>query len=124
MAFVIAQTRTFDWPVTVRLPDPERPGEIAEQSFIASFEAVPVDEVERIEKEASASGGASGLVAGQAAVIRRVLKGWRDVVDAAGNDVRFNEAMLDAVCAESWFRLAVIGAYAAAMRGDAARRKN
>ncbi len=123
--FRLATTRTFEWPVEVRLPSAAEPGAMETHGFIATFESIPIEEAERIEKtDATTTDAGSRLVHGQVALIRRVMTGWRDVVDETGNQVAFSVERLAAACAEPWFRNAVIGAYAQALRGEAARRKN
>ncbi len=122
--FTLATSRLFTWPVTVRLPDPVNPGAFAEHGFIATFEAIGLDEAEAIEQAAAGDGGPLALARGQAAVIMRVLKGWADVVDADGRDIPFTPAALAGACGEAWFRTAVIAAYAQAISGQEARRKN
>ncbi|MFZ1681508.1 MAG: hypothetical protein WAT70_10855 [Rhizobiaceae bacterium] len=117
--FRIARARTFEWPVVIRLPSPDMPGSLDEHGFVALFEAISLDEAEKVERE---TGG--DIVAGQKALIARVLKGWRDVVAEDGQPLAFGAEALDAALAEPWFRNGLINAYAQALRGEEARRKN
>ncbi|RXF75082.1 hypothetical protein [Hansschlegelia zhihuaiae] len=120
--FVIDQTSLFWWPVTVRWPSNEKPGQFDEQTFQMQFELLSRDETKKIFDDARAA-GRSGEDANDE-LMRRVCKGWRDVQDVSGKSVAFTPESF----AEAWrrapVRIAVNEAYTAAMNGEAARLGN
>ncbi|MBO0662153.1 hypothetical protein LQ948_04770 [Jiella sp. MQZ9-1] len=44
--FVLTDSYRYFWPVTVLIPNPDRPGQTIEQSFDIEFEAIPLEEAE------------------------------------------------------------------------------
>lgn len=124
MKFAVTDKREFWWPVTVRMPDENEAGRIAEAEFEARFEALPGDKALALEKAMREAAGAEGLIAAETTIIKTLLSSWRGVEDSNGDDLPFSPEALAAACQWSWFRAGVINAFRQAMAGEEARRKN
>jgi hypothetical protein len=113
MHFRVTSEHTYWWPVTVSMPDPERPGKYQEFEFHALFRALPRKEANELNARTALAETSNGL---EAETIRAVLKGWDDgVVGEDKAPVPFGTEALD-VCMElPWFRRGVLNAYAASV---------
>lgn len=121
MPFKITDTYLFWWPVTVRMPDPDKPGEILPQSFEMRFEALGADEADALDKSFDGDVQASiDFVEREKALLRRIAKDWRGVESEDGGMEGFSALALDRCLQHSWFRAGVYAAYAQAMRGEGA----
>lgn len=123
MKFRLTKEYRYPWPVKIRVPDPERAGEIAEQEFTATFLAMPLDEAEALDEEIDALKPRS-QVHRRNYVLRRVLVGWDGVEGDDGAAVAFSPASLDAAIQHSWFRIGVYQAYFQSLQGEAQRLGN
>lgn len=137
--FVLSETFSFSWPVSVREPDPDNPGKLLEHSFTARFELLDRDEAianDRARVEIVlrlADEGDPGqlqqiredLAAHDRASILRVLRGWgEDLVDFKGEPIPFNEATVQAVLKHDRVHHALQRAYQEAISEDKARLGN
>ncbi|MBD8890148.1 hypothetical protein [Roseibium litorale] len=114
MQFRLSDTYAFWWPVTVRLPDPEKSGQIMDQSFEARFLMIGGDRLAALDGE-----GAKGH-----AVLKEVWIGWRGVEDEEGGEASFTPEARDRCLDYAHVRLALYTAYLEASSGQAARVKN
>ncbi|WP_425417331.1 hypothetical protein [Oricola indica] len=114
MKFVLADEYTFWWPVTVRTPDPDKSGQIAEQSFEGRFKALADDRV----KALAATRDDDELQT----MIRESLVDWRDVQGPDGKDVPFSGEALAQALRFPFFRLGVFAAIVDASSGKAAEK--
>ena len=64
MAFVRKKVKTFKWPVKVKEPSADRPGEFDTFEFVALFKRVKLSEIEQMGDDA-------GLP-----LLKKVLVGW------------------------------------------------
>ncbi len=121
MKFTITTAHEFRWPVSVTLPDPEKPGEHLVQDVAGVFSAIPLDEAEALFE--GLDGGTAAARASEAEIrlVERVLIGWEGVVDEAGKPEPFTPLALARANQWSWFRRAVIQAYRKALAEDPAR---
>ena len=100
MAFVRKKDKTFKWPVEVREPSLERPGEFESSKFVATFKRVNMSELKEI-------GDTSDLI-----FLKKIMVGWEGITDESGNEVPFNsEELQDAAEDVDWLK-AVLAAYA------------
>lgn len=116
MKFKLTTEHTYWWPVTVRMPDPDRAGATMEFAFNAHFRALPKSEAKALQKRLLALSD-TGSDEAEAATIRETLTGWdEDVVDDQGRPVRFSLDALDAAMELPWFRRGVLAAYVASLQ--------
>lgn len=120
--FKLIDDRAFWWPVRVSLPDSDKPGTFAEQSFEMEFETLTQSEAEEIDRLQQESG--SNPVEAQNALLRRVCRDWRNVEDENDNPLPFSSDNLSRALDQSWFRAGVYVAYAQALSGEKARLGN
>ena len=123
--FTLTADHSFVWPVKVRLPSTETPGDWDVHVFTGVFRLLSATEADALSarmKEAADEG--SDAVSEQVmAQIREVLTGWReDVVDDSGAPLPFSAEALDRLCRHEPVRAAIAVAYAEAAGG--ARRGN
>lgn len=121
--FVIAPKRLFWWPVTVGIPHPDTAGVIEEHTFEMQFEALSLERGREIDAERNRL-SADERDARSFDFLFEIAKGWRDIVDADGNDVPFSREALEAQLNIAWFRTGVLAAYERAMTGQQARLGN
>lgn len=121
--FAIAPKRLFWWPVTVRIPSPDKPGTIEAHGFEAQFEAIPLARAHALD-EARATLPEAERVARAFDFLSEIVRGWRDVIDADGESVPFGREAFEAQCQFAWFRDGILAAYAEAMSGQEARLGN
>ncbi|HTM77007.1 MAG TPA: hypothetical protein VL133_05210 [Devosia sp.] len=109
--------------MTVIIPDQDRPGEVIEQVFTMTFRALPLDEAEAMDKEVAAL-PAPEQAKHQDDLLRKVARGWDDVVDGDGKPVPFTPDNLEFAMQQSWFRIGCYRAYRQSLQGQAAKAKN
>ncbi len=120
--FVVREELTFEWPVVVELPDPEKPGEKLREEFTAVFKALPSEEAKSIRQRAQEIGEAETKP-----MVQRVLTGWKDVQNGEKKDLPFSKENLASAMTFSWFPVAVLQAYLIAISPEsveARRTKN
>lgn len=117
MNFVLQDNYYFWWPVTVRIPDPEKAGKIIEQTFEALLcpetqgDAIAADEA--VDTLATIRDRADY----DRTRLSRIVRDWRGVVDDAGKSVPMTPATFDVALGHSWFRAALWTAYRDALSG-------
>lgn len=124
MKFVLTDDYRYRWPVTVRVPDPQKPGAFVEQTFEAEFRAMSEKRAREIDTAYAALERPEERAAHQHDVLREILTGWSGVEGEKGKDVPFSPKTLELALQFQMFRTAVYEAYAASMRGDGVRLKN
>lgn len=116
MKFVLADTYTFSWPVKVRMPNPDKPGETVEQSFTGRFKLIPIERLTVMENAGrQASDELSEL-------IREGLVGWSDVIAPDGAEIPFSDDALARAQRFTPFQTGVYRAMIDAARGGAAEK--
>lgn len=115
--FTLELKPLFWWPVTCEIPSAEKIGEFDLHTFEMQFELVGRDESRAVLADKGSEDGNDELM-------KRVSKGWRNVVDGQGQPIAFSEATFAAAWQQSWFRIAVNRAYTAALIGEKARLGN
>lgn len=124
MKFKLIDEYRYWWPVTVEMPDPEKPGKTVKQSFTMQFQPMPADEGEAMLKEIAALPTPEERLSRQHEELMRVCKGWRDVVDDKGDEVDFSTEALKAALQFSWFSRGLYRSYASSLAPDEARKGN
>jgi hypothetical protein len=111
MKFRLTSEHTYPWPISVTVPDPDKPGEVIEQKFVMTFRAMPLDEAQKLDDELAAL-PAREQVLRQDDVLRRVAIGWNeDVVGDDNKPIPFSTEALEQAIQLSWFRLATYRGY-------------
>ena len=96
MAFVLAQTESYSWPVTVEFPIDG--GRFEKQTFDAVFKRLPQTRINEIQSEVQARikaaerGEAFESDISDISIADEVLAGWAGVVDDDGEEVAFTAA--------------------------------
>lgn len=124
MKFRLVETYRYWWPVAVRIPHPDNPGEVLEQRFRIQFQPLGREE-ELASQEAYAKlRGARERAAREHDLLRRICVNWDDVVDEDGGAVAFGPEVFDRALQSAWFRNAIYAAYTESLKGEAARLGN
>lgn len=121
--FRMIEQHLYWWPVTVRLPDPDAPGTIREQTFQARFELLDDDSAAALDA-AHAALPPEAQARERDYLLKRVIAGWREVVYADGAPIPFSGPNLDRLLGWTPVRAALYEAYAASLSGDRARLGN
>lgn len=108
--FKITQSRTYFWPVTVEIASDG--GKFEKHTFDAEFRRLSVDEISALSDSDDTGGSAC----------RKILAGWKGVVDDNGEDVPFSETNLEELLKLPSVRMAIMMAFRASLQGAA--RKN
>lgn len=136
--FKVVPNLTFWWPVKVLEPDPEQPGKLIEQEFQAEFKLLDDNEAKASAEvrrqivarfspdldDQALQAVTDELEAHERASVRRVLVGWRDIVDAKGNPIPFDDQSFSALYNMYRVRTALNRAYKEAISEDQARLGN
>lgn len=124
MKFALVENPIVWWPVTVRVPDQDRPGKVVEQKLKMQFVIRDRDELlERQDYYATLSSDRERIET-EAQDMLEIVRGWDDVVDGNGNPVAFSPEMLRAAWKWTWFRLGVHAAMAEIVLGKEAQTGN
>ncbi|ESY42036.1 hypothetical protein X747_14750 [Mesorhizobium sp. LNJC384A00] len=118
MKFHLPQSYKYWWPVDVMLPDADKPGKVAKQSFEMQFASISADE------------GTAMLAAIQALPIEQqaahqhdelkaVCVDWRGVIGEDGEPVAFTNEALALALQFSWFSRGVYKAYGRSLAPEA-----
>ncbi|WP_323005682.1 hypothetical protein [Pseudorhodobacter sp.] len=124
MQFKLSKSYRYWWPVTVRLPDPDKAGAIIEQQFDAQFAPLPREDMLAAQEASAKLTTLRALTDHEAAQVARIVKSWRGIVDDAGNDVPFTPELLQAALQQPWFNKAINEALTKSMNGEEARVGN
>ena len=114
MAFVLKQSDSYKWPVTVEIPIDG--GRFDKQTFDAEFKRLPQE-----RNTAILEGGRSGDVTDQDAC-SEILVGWSGINDDDGKEVPFSESAKSQLMNVPQVAAAVVTAYFQSVTG--AKRKN
>ena len=98
MAFVRKKVKTFKWPVVVREPSSDRPGEFETSEFVAVFKRVKMSELEKM-------GEATGLP-----FLEKIMVGWEGI-EEDGQELPFSKSMLKEFADDVDWLKSVLNAY-------------
>ncbi|RRY09007.1 hypothetical protein [Brucella anthropi] len=136
--FKFSPNLTFWWPVKVIEPHPDEPGKLVEHEFEAKFETVPPEEgkawlkarnalVAKITpdlSEAEIEALQSELDEHDLKRVKNVLRDWRNVSDADGKVIPFNDTTFRLLYDHIRVRNGIVRAYLDALSEDKARLGN
>jgi hypothetical protein len=114
MAFVLKQSDSYVWPVTVEIPIDG--GRFDRQTFDAEFKRLPQARNNAIVAAAKAEATTDLEVADE------VLVGWKGIADDAGEDVPYSETAKAQLLDVPGVSAALVEAYLKSLIG--AKRKN
>lgn len=121
MAFVLKQSSSYSWPVTVKLPADG--GKFEKQTFDAQFKRLPQARINEIQvdvqtriKAAERNEPLEGGINDQS-IADELLVGWEGVVDGDGDAVTFSEAVKQQLLDIPTVASAIIVAYFESLAG-------
>ncbi|ORE87821.1 hypothetical protein [Aurantimonas sp. 22II-16-19i] len=117
--FRLVETYLYWWPVTVHIPDPTNAGQTIEQTFEMQFEAMPIEEAEKLDRDFMELKTAEERSTHEHDLLKRVSKNWRGVEAAGGGDEPFTSEAFEKAIRFPWFRIATYRAYARSISGEA-----
>lgn len=124
MKYVLADTSTYWWPVTVKRPDPAKPGKFIAMTFEAEFEFRDQDQL-MAEEEAvqNAPTLRKKIEVERSNLVARIV-GWKGIDDGQGGEAPFSKEALMAELKNAWFRTGIYEAISGSMSGEEARLGN
>jgi hypothetical protein len=114
--FVLAEPKEFWWPVKIPVPTD---GDFTFARLDVLFALLPQPEVDRMLGR--------GLLEGERApddeaIARRVLRGWRKLLNEHGQAVEYSEAAREKLLAAPLVRTSIVATFLAVATGAAARK--
>lgn len=113
MAFILKQTASYFWPVTIELPTSG--GRFEKQTFDAEFKRTSQERINAIMADAR------DLTTNDIAVCREMMVGWRGVSDDSG-EIPFSEEALSMLLDIPTVANSAVTAWMESLAG--AKRKN
>ena len=108
--FIISQTASYSWPVTVEVP--VSGGKFEKQSFDAEFKRLPQSQIVELRD-------AEGTT--DIAFAREVLVGWKGIHDANKQELPYSESARDMLLDIPTVATAVVMAFFASLSGSKAK---
>ena len=125
MAFVLKQSNSYTWPVSVKLPADG--GKFEKQTFDAQFKRLPQGRINEIQVDVQTRIKASernetleGSISDQS-IADELLVGWSGVVDGDGDEILFSEELKEQLLDISTVASAIIVAYFDSLTGSKAK---
>ena len=121
MAFVLKQSSSYVWPVTVKLPISG--GKFEKQTFDAEFKRLPQARINKIQIEVQARiksserNEATDDSISDQSIAEELLIGWSGVLDEDGDEVPFSESMKQQLLDIPTLASAIIVAYFDSLTG-------
>ena len=121
MAFVLKQSSSYVWPVTVKLPISG--GKFEKQTFDAEFKRLPQARINKIQIEVQARiksserNEATDDSISDQSIAEELLIGWSGVLDEDGDEVPFSESMKQQLLDIPTMATAIIVAYFDSLTG-------
>ena len=82
MAFVRKKGNIYPWPVEVKRPSLDTPGEFDVDKFIGKFKRLKRSELDNFDNEDEFS------------ALQKILVGWEDINEEDGTPINFNKTVL------------------------------
>ena len=121
MAFVLKQSSSYVWPVTVKLPI--NGGKFEKQTFDAEFKRLPQTRINKLQVEVQAriksserNETADDSISDQS-IAEELLIGWSGVLDEDGDEVPFTESMKQQLLDIPTMATAIVVAYFDSLTG-------
>ena len=125
MAFILKQSSSYSWPVTIRMPADG--GKREKQSFEAEFKRLPQSRIAEIQamaqklvKAAEAGEQLDGI--SDVSVADEVLVGWSGILDEDGEEVPYSETNKAILLEVPLMAASLVQAYFASLTDE--KRKN
>jgi hypothetical protein len=121
VAFVLKQSSSYVWPVTVKLPISG--GKFEKQTFDAEFKRLPQARINKIQIEVQARiksserNEATDDSISDQTIAEELLIGWSGVLDEDGDEVPFSESMKQQLLDIPTMATAIIVAYFDSLTG-------
>ena len=121
MAFVLKQSSSYVWPVTVKLPISG--GKFEKQTFDAEFKRLPQARINKIQIEVQARiksserNEATDDSISDQSIAEELLIGWSGVLDEDGDEVPFTESMKQQLLDIPTMATAIVVAYFDSLTG-------
>ena len=115
MAFVLKQSDSYTWPVSIKLP--ANGGKRERQTFDAEFKRLPQSRINEIQREvqqrvkANEKGEDTGEGISDQSIAAEILVGWDGIVDGDGEPVPFSNAVKAQLLDVPMMAGALVGAY-------------
>ncbi|MCI5097527.1 MAG: phage tail assembly chaperone [Rhodobacteraceae bacterium] len=119
MKFVLADAPRYWWPVTVKIPNDDQPGEFIEQTFKLLFEPRDREEEKSVRDRILGLKDGPQQIAADRDALAEVIKGWDDVVGPDKAPVEFTSENLDRLLRQSWAIVPAWKAYHESQLGGA-----
>ena len=123
MAFVLKQSDSYSWPVTLIIPVDG--GRREKHTFDAEFKRLPQTRINEIVRQAKGisdgSSDESAMLEDQSACAE-ILVGWSNVVDDSGEQIPFSSKALDQLLELPTIAAQIIRAWSESL--EIAKRKN
>lgn len=125
MAFVLKQSSSYSWPVTIRMPADG--GKREKQSFEAEFKRLPQSRIAEIQAQAqklvkAAEAGEQLDGISDVTVADEVLVGWSGILDEDGEEVPYTETNKAILLEVPLMAASLVQAYFASLTDE--KRKN
>lgn len=120
MKFKLTDTDSFWWPVRVRVPDPDKAGEVLTQTLEMKFAPQDQDEVLAQQETYNKLRTARERVDHEREQLQKICLDWRGLE----GDPPFNAENFAKAIGKAWFRQAVYEAYSDSLSGTAALTGN
>jgi hypothetical protein len=125
VAFILKQSSSYSWPVTIRMPADG--GKREKQSFEAEFKRLPQSRIAEIQamaqklvKAAEAGEHLEGI--SDVSVADEVLVGWSGILDEDGEEVPYSETNKAILLEVPLMAASLVQAYFASLTDE--KRKN
>lgn len=119
MAFVLKQSDSYTWPVTLVIPVDG--GRREKHTFDAEFKRLPQTRINEIIRQAKATEDGQSMLEDQSACAE-ILVGWSNVVDDSGEEIPFSQKALDQLLELPTIAAQIIRAWSESL--ETAKRKN
>jgi hypothetical protein len=115
VAFVLKQSDSYTWPVSIKLP--ANGGKRERQTFDAEFKRLPQSRINEIQREvqqrvkANEKGEDTGEGISDQSIADEILMGWDGIIDGDGEPVPFSNAVKAQLLDVPMMAGALVGAY-------------
>lgn len=124
MKFVLAEKRTYWWPVEVYSPSEKKPGTFDRQKFDMQFEALSRSEMKAHDEEMREITDLAELQAKMDEVILKSACDWKEVVDEKGEPIPFSIEALVVALNDNWIRNGIWASWLKSQRNEDGSVKN
>lgn len=122
--FRLTTEHKYWWPVTIDLPDPDKPGKWTTQSMTMQFVSMTADEARAIQERIDGLPTDKERAEAQHDHLIAASCDWRDVVDDDGEAVPFTQEALRSALSITWYRVAIYRAWAKSQVAEEGRKGN